>query len=261
MRSADDQTIAKDVRLHFISCRDNFEISNLQENFRRGFAKRSLRELEALEMGFDDLIDFDEAAYAQKVRQLPTAELKARETQKSRQFLAGSASLGLSLGALPATGGISLVFAATSARKMDIAKRKLEIVIAELQRRSVPLKSGLSTRDIVIPAIGGVVAMGVGTGVEGHMGGDTVMQGDIAGGVTTEQTASFGELAVANAIASRAAESSTWVMTQFDTKSWVGAIRANLGCSRLAGGPDPSPWTCDSCDAKIEKGMFARAFS
>ncbi|KAK5655164.1 hypothetical protein OQA88_6063 [Cercophora sp. LCS_1] len=120
-------------------------------------------------MGIDDLLSFDAPLYTTKIRSLSTPDLQAREITKTRQFLSGSCTAGLGLGTAAATGGISLGFTALAGRNMQIAMAKLEIIKAELARRGVPTRDKLSTGDIVVPAVGGVVGMVVGAGVEGEM--------------------------------------------------------------------------------------------
>ncbi|CAI4213509.1 unnamed protein product [Parascedosporium putredinis] len=105
-------------------------------------------------MGLDDIFGFDANAYAIKVRYLTVPELKARELAKTRQVLTSSAAGGASFGAAFATGGLTLVFTALSLRKIDVAKKKLDMVVAELQRRRVPLKENVTRRDKALAIVG-----------------------------------------------------------------------------------------------------------
>jgi len=216
-------------------------------------------------MHFDDFFDFDEGVYAAKIRALSNSELKARETEKTRQVFSGFTAAGGGLGAAAATGGMSLVFTGIGARKADIAKKKLELVLFELQRRGVPLKDGFTKSDIAIPAIGGLVGLGVGTGVEG-------MLGPVDGAVPTTESAAgaaagltFGDLAVANAMGDMGGGKVEWALKQFESqekyRAWTAEIQKSKGCKRLGGQPLKSgagAISCDRCSVRIDRGLYGR---
>ena len=87
--------------------------------------------------------------YAFRISQYSDIELKTREIQKMRIFLAGSITFGSGLGAIPVTAGLSLILSSYGARRMNVAKRKMDIVRRELARRNIALHT-LTTRNKVI---------------------------------------------------------------------------------------------------------------
>lgn len=122
-------------------------------------------------MGLEDFLEFNSPSYATKMRDLPTRQLKAREEEKTRQFLSGSCSLGLGAGSLAATGGFSAIWMGFSARNMDVAYQKLGTIQAELIRRGVPLKEGVSGADKKVAVVGGLTSFVVGGAVQEGLGG------------------------------------------------------------------------------------------
>ena len=116
-------------------------------------------------MGFvDDFLHFDDTEYASRIPQYSDIELKTREIQKMRIFLAGSITFGSGLGAIPFTAGLSLLLVSYGARRMNVAKRKMEIIQGELARRNIALHT-LTTRDKVIAVTAGLISLGAGTAV------------------------------------------------------------------------------------------------
>lgn len=203
-------------------------------------------------MGLDDLLDFDSPSYAAKIRNLSTPQLKGREEEKARQFLSGSCSLGLGAGSLAATGGLSAIWMGFSARNMDVAYQKLDIIQAELTRRGVPLKEGVSGADKKVAVVGGLTSLVVGG----------VMQEGLGDGRLAESaTPGIEEVAPANFAASFAGGVSRDLIERFDTKEWREDMRTVLGCQRLAGiWPGVNTVFCDPCGKNIDKGLFAREF-
>ena len=113
-------------------------------------------------MGLDDLLEFDGAVYADKLRNHTDAQLKIREVEKTRQFLLGFCSLGISIG----TGGLSAIWMGFSARNLDVARQKLKLIQAELMRRGVPLKQGVSGADTCVTVMEGFTSLAVGGAVQ-----------------------------------------------------------------------------------------------
>lgn len=215
-------------------------------------------------MHFDDLFDFDEGVYAAKARTLSNDELKRRETEKARQMLSGFAAVGGGIGAAAATGGMSLVFTGIGGRKVDVAKKKLEIVQAELQRRRVPLKDGFTKADIAIPAVGALVGMGVGNGVEGMLGaGDGAISATgAAAGVA------FGDVVAGNVAGDVGGGRVEWALQQFQTRekhiAWTTALQSTKGCGNLGGqslDTDRGGIDCDRCGTQISRGLYGREFT
>jgi hypothetical protein len=116
-------------------------------------------------MGLDDVFSFNTAAYQMKISQLSDIALKQCEVQKARKLLTCPVSIGVGLGGASVTGGLSLVLSAYSARQLRVAYRKLGILHAELTRRSIPLHQ-LNSNDRAIAVTSGLVAMGVGVGLD-----------------------------------------------------------------------------------------------
>lgn len=116
-------------------------------------------------MGFvDDFLHLDETNYAFRISQFSNIELKTREIQKMRIFLAGSITFGSGLGAIPVTAGLSLILSSYGARRMNVAKRKMDIIQRELARRNIALHT-LTTRDKVIAVTAGLISFGVGAAI------------------------------------------------------------------------------------------------
>lgn len=124
----------------------------------------------------DDFFHLDAPAYAQRMSQTSDVELKRREVAKMRIFLAGSCALGSGVGALPFTGGLSLMACGYSGRRMNVAMRKLNIIQAELARRKIKLHT-LTGKDKTIAVVSGLLALGTGSmvGIEEATAGDAVI--------------------------------------------------------------------------------------
>jgi hypothetical protein len=119
-------------------------------------------------MGFSDTFEFDEDEYASKIsdeKEYPTHILKTQEIVKCRQHISAGASIGGGVGLAPFTFGLSLVGTAYGARRLYIAKKKLELIQAELKRRSVVLHKP-TKRDFLIPFGTSIVTLGLGAGVD-----------------------------------------------------------------------------------------------
>jgi hypothetical protein len=86
-------------------------------------------------MGIDDLLEFDEAAYKEKVKKMPIGELISRVNEKEAQMKHGyeHAFVG-GFFAIP-TFGLSLAESIYGGRKADVAEQKLKIVKDELDHR------------------------------------------------------------------------------------------------------------------------------
>jgi hypothetical protein len=74
-------------------------------------------------MGFEDLFDFDEASYKEKVKDLSFGELISRVGEKNAEIQRGNEHE-FTGGLLAfATGGISLLETAYGCRKIEVASR------------------------------------------------------------------------------------------------------------------------------------------
>lgn len=113
-------------------------------------------------MGFDDFFHFDGNEYAARIAQYSNIEIKQREITKMRQFISGSCATGGGIGAIPATGGLSLSLAVIGARRAVVANKKLKLIRAELFKRHIVFHK-MTTRDKMIPAAASLVSLGVGT--------------------------------------------------------------------------------------------------
>ncbi|KAL1637231.1 hypothetical protein SLS58_009418 [Diplodia intermedia] len=115
-------------------------------------------------MGFKDTLNFDDAAYEQKLRSMDTADLQNREVEKIRQYVAGSIGVGCVLGAFPSTMGTSLLLLPLILRTVNIARRKLNLIRATLFDRHVPPYQ-LTKKDFIIPLAIRATSLGLGTAV------------------------------------------------------------------------------------------------
>jgi len=116
-------------------------------------------------MGFKDLLDFDEAAYIDKMKTKSIEDLHEHECTKYRQEISGSWSVGVGIGLVPLTFGVSLIGSAYGARRYDIAAQKLKIVKAEIDSRK-ETHYETRKRDMFIPMAIGALTVGVGCGLE-----------------------------------------------------------------------------------------------
>jgi hypothetical protein len=119
-------------------------------------------------MGLSDTFEFDEEEYASKITDeqvYPTHRLKTHETAKCRQHISAGASIGGGVGLAPFTFGLSLLGTAYGARRLYIAKKKLELIQAELKRRNVVLHEP-TKRDFLIPFGISMATLGLGAGVD-----------------------------------------------------------------------------------------------
>lgn len=209
-------------------------------------------------MGLDNLFEFDSAAYVKMLRDLSNPQLKAREEEKTRQFLFGSYPLSIGARSLAATGGLSAIWMDFSARRLDVSNKKLDLIRAELTSRRAPLKEEPSWEDKRVAVMGGLASLVVGdavqNGLEAGGGGD---EGSGGGG-----TPSFDEVFQSNVAGSAAAGVSKDLLERFETKEWKDDMRAALGCKGLAGmWPGARSIYCDSCGAGIKQGLLAREWT
>jgi hypothetical protein len=117
-------------------------------------------------MGFNDLLEFDETAYAARISRLPTEELMEREIEKLRQHNGAEFAIGGTIGAAFFTYGATLLVTPYHWRRLHIADRKLEMVNEELNRRGQELHKK-QKRDYLIPIGCAVLVSGIGIGLEG----------------------------------------------------------------------------------------------
>ena len=203
-------------------------------------------------MGLDDLFGFDAAAYKCKVQSLTTPQLKARELEKTRQILTNSVAGGASLGAAFATGGSTLIFTGLNLRKIDIAKKKLDLIVAELQRRNVELKTKITGKDKALAIVCGLTGVVAGDIIGSAIGGDWAAS-DVAGGGEA-----LPHLATEQIAGSLAGGSVQCAMTLFENQeSWGRMIQSVMGCSRL-GGTESTGLFCNGCQVHIQAGLYAR---
>jgi len=141
-------------------------------------------------MGLDDFFHLDEIQYASRISQCSNIELKKREIEKMRVFLAGSCTFGSSLGAAGFTGGLSLITCAYGTRRMNVAMRKLNIIQAELGRRNIALHT-LTARDKIIAAMSGLVSLGGGPTVNVRLSGVQANDAVSTGGDVSIQTGEY----------------------------------------------------------------------
>ncbi|KAK1526695.1 hypothetical protein CPAR01_13223 [Colletotrichum paranaense] len=113
-------------------------------------------------MGLNDLFHhFDKSEYTARIKSSTDTELQQREVVKTRQRFTASFSGGTYLGMALPTCGASMIMAPLTARKYYIARQKLKIVQAELERRNIPLYE-TRKRDVAISALTGTIGLAVG---------------------------------------------------------------------------------------------------
>ncbi|KIY02779.1 uncharacterized protein Z520_01244 [Fonsecaea multimorphosa CBS 102226] len=139
-------------------------------------------------MGVQDFIRFDLDEYRAKVRNYDDQELQKKEVVLIRTAYSGQA--GIVSGAImaPSTGGASMLGCVAAGRTIHLVEQKLEVVRAELTRRGLPLHEK-RTRDHAIPVTTGSIAgaMGLASGMEGHILGTAAAAGANLVAVTTEK--------------------------------------------------------------------------
>ncbi|KXH27877.1 hypothetical protein CSIM01_06796 [Colletotrichum simmondsii] len=124
-------------------------------------------------MGLHDLFHhFDKSEYTARIKSSTDDELQRREVVKTRQHFTASFSGGTYLGMALPTCGASLIMAPLPARKYYIARQKLKIVQAELERRNIPLYE-TRKRDVAISALTGTIGLAVGIATLGVTDGLT----------------------------------------------------------------------------------------
>lgn len=203
-------------------------------------------------MGLEEFLDFDSSAYATELGGLSNSQLKARKQKESREFTSSSVSLGVGLGTLVPTAGLSAIWMSIAARKLDIADKKTDLLDDELRRRGLDAKFELSGADIGVVAAGGTSSL-----VMGNAYGNEVNESGL-GGVDVRDS---GATIAGNIYGDVVGKNQTNLAERLMTKEWTESSRSALRCQRLAGiWPAVSRVTCNACHESIEKGLFAREF-
>ncbi|THY27333.1 hypothetical protein D6D00_04970 [Aureobasidium pullulans] len=116
-------------------------------------------------MGLRDSISFDSDAYRRKVMSMTPEELREREVKKCRQKVSSQVAMGAGIGLSVVTFGASAVVGgALGGRSWWVAKKKLEIVNAELESRNITLYD-TKKRDVIIPVTVGALKVAVTCGL------------------------------------------------------------------------------------------------
>ena len=120
-------------------------------------------------MGFNDLLHFDEDEYKIKIAQHPDEGIYTNILKKRRQAASSGTSIGMGVALAHVTGGASLVSSAYNARTLDIANKKLELLEEEWEARGheeVP-KNFFRDRALPIAATGtaSAVMLGLDAGI------------------------------------------------------------------------------------------------
>jgi len=115
-------------------------------------------------MRFSEVFTFEESEYRERISHYATERLRKEEVVKTRQDVSAASSIGSGIGAAPFTSGASLALAGYGAREMYVAKKKLELIQAELLKRGIELHK-VQKRDFFIPVgeslLGSVVKFGL----------------------------------------------------------------------------------------------------
>lgn len=111
-----------------------------------------------------EILTFKESEYKERISHYETERLRKQEVVKTRQEFSAAATIGSGIGGAAFTCGASLAMTGYGARRMYVAKKKLELIQAELSKRGIELHK-VQKRDFFIPAaahlLGGVVGFGL----------------------------------------------------------------------------------------------------
>ncbi|KAK4569484.1 hypothetical protein LTR86_003247 [Recurvomyces mirabilis] len=138
-------------------------------------------------MTLKDFFHLSESDFADRISKLPDEELLKDDIHNVRTTHSGA--IGATLGAVeaPATAGLSLIGSAIGLRRRNVAKRRSEMIHAELEKRGLPIHRQ-TKRDFLIPLAISVATMGIGgPAVEGLMGAipvQSVLDAGIDAGTT-----------------------------------------------------------------------------
>ncbi|KAL7622164.1 hypothetical protein AAE478_007667 [Parahypoxylon ruwenzoriense] len=114
-------------------------------------------------MGIEENFEFNVIDYRNEVRRYSTQTLKQQEIATGRKMLTSGIAVGAGLGSAYFTGGLTLAIAAYKCRSTWVAKKKHEIIQAELLSRKAELHH-IDAKDIAISSTIG--AAGILVGVE-----------------------------------------------------------------------------------------------
>lgn len=97
-------------------------------------------------------------------------ELQKQEIVKTRRIVSNPFAIGMSVAAAFFSGGGTLPITAEYYRRLVVADRKLIMIKKELASRGVPLHD-FEMKDVLIPAAGCIVGLGVGLGIDEQISG------------------------------------------------------------------------------------------
>jgi hypothetical protein len=150
-----------------------------------------------------DIVEFDRDAYRAKVRGLSVAELRQRESTKTKQAMSSAATAGFTsvtgIATLPVDAGLTLASSVFSGRAADVAEYKLEIVQEELRRRGEKVKENVTTEDAVAAGVAAVVGQEVGDDVNNGLKEEEGEQDGVEGAALT--AGNFGAQTTASELA------------------------------------------------------------
>jgi hypothetical protein len=86
-----------------------------------------------LSKSWDQFLEFQPDDYQREIALLDEYQLRARHKQIQRKMVGGATGAGLSLFAVPATGGLSFVFAGIAARRCEVNAQRRDIIEARLR--------------------------------------------------------------------------------------------------------------------------------
>ncbi|KAH6684885.1 hypothetical protein F5X68DRAFT_241865 [Plectosphaerella plurivora] len=210
-------------------------------------------------MAISDFFSFDEDEYRYRISSYATSHLKRQEVVKLRQCAAAGCTIGTSLVAAPATGGVSFVVTCIGARQFDVAERKLRLIQEELESRIIILHEP-RVRDVLLPIIlTSVVGGGAGIGVE-HLVTDITTTGidaPLARGTAVSEDEEDGyddraidvsrDFAVGEAAAALAAPVASLFVGDVIEAPIVSCLRAKGALWEVL---------CDHCARSIKGGMY-----
>jgi len=123
-------------------------------------------------MHISEVFAFKESEYKERISHYETERLREREVAKTRQDISAAITIGSGVVSVVHTLGASLALSGYGARRMYVAKKKLELIEAELSKRGVELHK-FQKRDFFIPAVAHSVGAVVGVGLDEIAMGDT----------------------------------------------------------------------------------------
>lgn len=124
----------------------------------------------------EEVLEFNAAAYAQRIAGHPTSHLQQQEVVKTRQLMRAGYQVGAGTASAILTGGLAVVLPLYASRGGYVAEEKLKIIQAELTKRGVKLHEP-DDQDEGAAAVGFLAGHIAAEGVGEAVVGDSVPEG------------------------------------------------------------------------------------